>query len=245
RRAGREDSANCLAESAVEFTVKRGSPNDFRMRGLPLSVTPKAFGANAGSKARKIAKEKRPSEQRFSITFRIGSHSEIAWIAAKVYFTTGEVERENQASASVLPLRIDRSIAFADRDPAIFASGNSRALIRFLEPRDNPRGFRTAPCSCLVAIWKRAVKRILPGREFYRNVITPARGIWVIKTTVVFGPIFVPGTCPIRDRIISARLLADPKDRCHDTFLPWKTLARLRRSRRSPSWRKGNGVDLE
>src|SRR5438034_600102 len=81
RRAGREDTASCLAENAVEFTVKRGSPDDFRMRGLPFSVTPKAFGANAGSKARKIAKEKRPSEQRFSITFQIGSHSEIARIA--------------------------------------------------------------------------------------------------------------------------------------------------------------------
>ena len=103
RRAGREDTASCLAENAVEFTVKRGSPDDFRMRGLPFSVTPKAFGANAGSKARKIAKEKRPSEQRFSITFQIGSHSEIAWIAAEVYFTIGEVECENQASASVLP----------------------------------------------------------------------------------------------------------------------------------------------
>src|SRR5438046_10630993 len=76
RRAGREDTASCLAENAVEFSVKRRSPDDFRMRGLPFSVTPKAFGANAGSKARKIA---------------------------KVYFTTGEVERENQASASALP----------------------------------------------------------------------------------------------------------------------------------------------
>src|SRR5439155_27355109 len=69
RRAGREDTASCLAKNAVEFTVKRGSTDDFLMRGLPFSVTPKTFGANAGSKARKIAKEKRPSEQRFSHHF--------------------------------------------------------------------------------------------------------------------------------------------------------------------------------
>src|SRR5207244_12670675 len=100
RRAGREDTASCLAENAVEFTVKRGSPDDFLMRGLPFSVTPKAFGANAGSNARKIAKEKRPSEPRFAITFRIGSHSEIAWIAAMFYFTVREVDCDIQVCSS-------------------------------------------------------------------------------------------------------------------------------------------------
>src|SRR5436190_6206929 len=142
--------------------------------------------------------------------------------------------------SGVFPLRIDCSIAFADRDPAIFASGNSRALIRFLEPRDNPRGFRTVPCSCLVAIWKRAVKWILPGSEFYGNVITPARGIGVIKTTIVFGPIFIPGTRAVRYRIISARLFADPKDSCHNILFPRITLPRLRRSRRRMPRRKGD-----
>jgi hypothetical protein len=82
---------------------------------------------------------------------------------------------------------------------------------------------------CLVAVRKRAVERILLGREFYGNVIASARGIGVVKTTVVSGPIFVPGTRPIRDRIISARSLADPKDSCHDLFFPWITLSRLRR----------------
>src|SRR5216110_149310 len=147
--------------------------------------------------------------------------------------------------SGIFPLRVNCSIALVDCDPSIFASRNSGALVRLLKPRHDARRFRAMAGRCLVAVRKRAVKRILPGREFYGNVITPARGIGVIKTTVVFGPIFVPGTRPIRNRIISARLLADPKDRCHDTLLPWKTLARLRRSRRSPSWRKGNGVDLE
>ena len=92
----------------------------------------------------------------------------------------------------VFPLRIDRSIAFADRDPSIFASRNSRALIRFLEPWNNVRGFRSMPGVCLVAVRKRAVKWILPGREFYRGVIAPVAGIGVVKTAVVFSSNFCP-----------------------------------------------------
>src|SRR5947208_13220696 len=99
RRAGREDTGSCLAENAVEFTVKRGSPNDFRMRGLPFSVTPKAFGANAGSKARKIAKEKGQGEPRFSIIFQMVSHSGFACTSAKFYFTVRRVECENKFCA--------------------------------------------------------------------------------------------------------------------------------------------------
>ncbi len=92
----------------------------------------------------------------------------------------------------VFPLRIDRSIAFADGDPSIFASRDSRALIRFLEPRNNARRFRPVPSSRLVAVRERAVKWILAGREFYRNVIAPVPGIGVIEASVVLCPIFVP-----------------------------------------------------
>ena len=95
---------------------------------------------------------------------------------------------------------------------------------------------------CLVAVRKRAVERILPGREFYGNVIAPARGIGIVKTPVVFGPIFVPGTRPIRDRIISARLFADPKDRCHDVFFPWIMLSRLRRCGMLGREQKGTNI---
>jgi hypothetical protein len=40
----------------------------------------------------KSAKEKRPSEQRFSIAFEIGSLSAIVWIAAKISFTVRAVD---------------------------------------------------------------------------------------------------------------------------------------------------------
>ena len=53
-------------------------------------------------------------------------------------------------------------------------------------------------------------------------------GIWVVKTTVVFGPLFVPGTCAIRDEIISTWLFADPKNGCYDICLPWKRPRRPR-----------------
>jgi hypothetical protein len=53
-------------------------------------------------------------------------------------------------------------------------------------------------------------------------------GIWVVETTVVFGPLFVPGTCAIWDEIISAWLFADPKDSCYDICFPWKRPRRPR-----------------
>src|SRR6266576_33819 len=91
----------------------------------------------------------------------------------------------------VLPLRINGSVTSADCDPTAFASRNRWALVRFLKPWNNPRGFRPMSSSCLVAVRKRAVKWILPGREFYGDIITPMRGIGIIKPTVIFGPIFV------------------------------------------------------
>src|SRR6266516_6066441 len=44
--------------------------------------------------------------------------------------------------------------------------------------------------------------------------------IWVIKTAVVFCPSFVPGTCAIRDRIISTWSFADPKDCRYNACFP-------------------------
>ena len=56
---------------------------------------------------------------------------------------------------------------------------------------------------CFVIVGKCAVKWVLLRYEFYRDMITPMGRIWIVKTSVVFGPLFVPGTCAIRDEIIS------------------------------------------
>ncbi len=120
----------------------------------------------------------------------------------------------------VFPLRISDSIAFADRDPSIFASGNSRALVRLFEPRNNARRLRPVACMCFVVVGACAVKWVLPRCKFYRDIITPMGRIWVIKTAVVFCPSFVPGTCTIRDEIISTWPFADPKDCCYNTCFP-------------------------
>jgi hypothetical protein len=53
-------------------------------------------------------------------------------------------------------------------------------------------------------------------------------GIWIVKTAVVFGPLFVPRTCAIRDEIVSTWLFADPKDGCYDICFPWKRPRRPR-----------------
>jgi hypothetical protein len=74
---------------------------------------------------------------------------------------------------------------------------------------------------CFVVVGQCAVKWVLPRRKFHRDIITPAGRIRVIKTAVAFCPLFVPGTCAIRDEIMSAWLFADPKDRCYDTYFPW------------------------
>src|SRR5436190_5197884 len=96
--------------------------------------------------------------------------------------------------SGVFPLRVNCSIALVDCDPSIFASRNSGALVCLLKPRHDARRFWAMASRCLVAVRKRAIKRILPGRKFCGNVIAPACGIGVVKTPVAFGPIFVPGT---------------------------------------------------
>src|SRR5712692_3254294 len=69
----------------------------------------------------------------------------------------------------VFPLRINRSIPLANRDPSTLAGGNAGALVRFLEPRNNAGRFRPVTSSCLVVVWESAVKRVLSRRELYRN----------------------------------------------------------------------------
>ncbi len=122
--------------------------------------------------------------------------------------------------SGVFPLRISDSIAFADRDPSILASGNSRALVCLFKPRNNARRFRLMAGTRFVVVGECAVKRVLPRCKFYRDIITAMGRIWVIKTAVAFCPLFVPGTCTIRSEIISTWLFADPKDCCYDTCFP-------------------------
>src|SRR4029450_11691186 len=97
------------------------------------------------------------------------------------------------------------------RHPPALAPRNAGALGRFLEPRHDTRRFRSMTGGCLVIVGKRAIKRILSRRKFHRNVVAPVRGIWVVKTAVIPGPIFVPGAPPIRYGIICAWMLVYPK----------------------------------
>src|SRR3954462_8832350 len=120
----------------------------------------------------------------------------------------------------VFPLRKSNSIAFADGDPSVLAGGNGRTLVRLLKPRNNTRRFRPMTSMRFVVIRKRAVKRVLLRFEFYRDVVTSMGGIWIVKTTVVFGPLFVPGTCAIRRQIIPTWQFTDPKDGCYDICFP-------------------------
>src|ERR1041385_243928 len=127
--------------------------------------------------------------------------------------------------SSIFPLRVRDAVAFANRDPAAFASRNSRALISFVKPRNNARRFRAVPLFRFVVIWKRAVKGIESRREFNGNVIAAMRRVRIVHAAIVFCPVLVPRACAIWHRIVSRRFLADPKDCSYDVFLPRETLS--------------------
>src|SRR5262249_43825836 len=120
----------------------------------------------------------------------------------------------------VFPLRIRDSIAFADGDPAIFASGNSRALVRVFKPRDNTRRFRLVTSTRFVIVRKRAIKWVLPRCKFYGDIIGPISRIRVVETAIVFCPLFVPRTCAVGNKIVSTWLFADPKECGYDICFP-------------------------
>src|SRR5262249_23872112 len=85
--------------------------------------------------------------------------------------------------------------------------------------------FRPVAGMCFVVVGECTVKWIQSRCKFYRNIVTPMGGIRIIKTAVVFCPLFVPGTCAIRHEVISSWLFADPEDCCHDTCfprIPWR-----------------------
>src|SRR6266581_4865 len=92
----------------------------------------------------------------------------------------------------VFPLRINRSIPFANRDPSILAGGNAGALVRFLEPWNDTGRLRPVTSGCLVVVREGAVKRVLSRCEPHRNVIAAMRRIWIVKSAVTSAPIFVP-----------------------------------------------------
>src|SRR5438046_2736161 len=92
----------------------------------------------------------------------------------------------------VFPLRINRSIPLANRNPSILAGGNAGTLVRFLEPWNDAGRFRSMASGGLVIVWEGAVKRILSRRKLYGNQIAPMRGIWIVKSAVTSAPIFVP-----------------------------------------------------
>src|SRR5262249_27374379 len=126
----------------------------------------------------------------------------------------------------VLPLRVGDLVALANRDPATFANRHPRTLIRFIEPRNHPGGFRPMTGRGFVVVGKGAVKWILAGREFYRRVIAAMRWIRVVETAVTLRPLLIPRTLSVWHRNVFGRLLANPGNRRHDALLPRKTFTR-------------------
>src|SRR5207248_8035820 len=120
----------------------------------------------------------------------------------------------------IFPLRVGHVITFADRDPAAFARADGRTLISLLEPWDDLGRFRPMTGRGFVVIRQRAIKRILFRYKIRRNVTNTVGAIRVVESTVIPGPVFVPRTRTIWDRIAPARLLADPENGRHNFLLP-------------------------
>ena len=120
----------------------------------------------------------------------------------------------------VFPLCISDSIAFANCDPSIFASGNGRTLVGLLKPWDNTGCFRPVASMCFVVVRQCAVKWVLLRSKFYRDIILSTSRIGIIETAVAFGPLFIPRTCVIRDEVMSTWLFADPKNRSYNICFP-------------------------
>ena len=131
----------------------------------------------------------------------------------------------------IFPLCICDSIAFADGNPPIFASGDTRALIRFFKPRNNARCFGLVAFARLIVVRERAIKRILSRGKFYRDIVAAMSRIGVIKTAVALGPLLVPRTRPIWHQIMSGGLFANPKDGRYDTCFPRVARGRSRDGR--------------
>ena len=120
----------------------------------------------------------------------------------------------------VFPLRISDSIAFADCDPAILASRNTRTAVRLLKPWNNTRRFSPVAGVCFVIVGECTVKWILPRCEFYWQTTAPIGRIWIIKTAIALGPLLVPRACMIWDEIISVWRFTDPKECRYNICFP-------------------------
>src|SRR5439155_8379411 len=94
--------------------------------------------------------------------------------------------------SSVFPLRVGDLVSLANRNPAVFANGDARPLIRFVEPWNDARRFGPVASGGFVVVGKRVVRWVLPRREFYRSIILSARWIGIVKAAVIFQPFFVP-----------------------------------------------------
>src|SRR4051812_38360552 len=79
----------------------------------------------------------------------------------------------------------------------------------------------------LVVVRQGAVKRVLPGCEFCRKIITPMGRIRIVVAAVALRPILVPRTGFVRHGIVLAWFFTDPKHRRYDLALPRETLPRF------------------
>src|SRR2546423_96704 len=94
--------------------------------------------------------------------------------------------------SGVLPLRIRGSIAFADRDPSVFASRGGGPLVLFLNPQKKARRFRPMAFPRFIIVGKREINRFEPGGNFWGNVFAATGRIGIAPPAIIFGPFLVP-----------------------------------------------------
>src|SRR5207237_10084306 len=112
------------------------------------------------------------------------------------------------------------------REPAALDGRNAGALIRFLDPWTHPRRFGPVTGRRFVVVGQRAIKWVLPRREFRRDEIVPMRFLGIVEPAVVLRPVRVPRAGTVGHGIVRGRFFANPEDGGDDLFFPGKTLGR-------------------
>src|SRR6476659_8498508 len=142
---------------------------------------------------------------------------------------------------AIFPLRIGGLVPLADRDPAVFADRAAGLRVSLLKPRNDQGGLGLELTVRHVVVRERAIKWVLPRNERGRDVVLPRTGIRRVEAAVVRGPIGVPRTFHVRDRIVAASSFTDPENGRDDVRFPGEP----RHARLGGRRDKDLGLDLE
>src|SRR5260370_33090376 len=91
--------------------------------------------------------------------------------------------------SAIFPLGVANAIAFADRQPVVFANRAARFGIGSSKPRNHQRRFRLELLVRDVVVREGAIERILPRGELSRNIVLTRLLVRIVYCAIVLHPI--------------------------------------------------------